>query len=93
MKGYSTKYALTKGIEAVEVDDVDRDSKYQYCKADLGLGMQLVEGKTFFASSTDAEANAVEQANRKIASLEKSLTKMRALAKSPKWVDPPGRTP
>ena len=93
MKGYMTKYALTQGIVEVETghygEELPRDNgvTYRYTKAPgVGNGtIQLVDGRDFFADRDAAEADARRRARRKVASLEKSLAKMRRLAESPKW--------
>lgn len=89
MKGYSTKYALTQGIQIVEVEDPKPGEVYCHCKpAPNYLPVQLIIGKTFFETVEAAEANAMEQAEKKIDSLKKALTKVRQLAKKPKWGRP-----
>ena len=84
MTGYMTKYALTQGIVEVEVDKPRNDeARYVYTKTTYRI--QLIVGKDFFESKVDAEAMAKNMAERKVASLEKSLAKMKKLADTPKW--------
>ena len=89
MKGYSTKYALTQGIQAVEINEAygTPDSKYRYTKSIDGdlRRLQLVVDKPFFETKEAAEENAREQARRKVASLEKQLGWARPLTENPIW--------
>jgi hypothetical protein len=74
MKGFSTKYALSNGIQEVEVELVPSG---EYVDNADGYLTYLVLGKTFFEHQNDAEHNARQQATKKIASLEKQITKLR----------------
>ena len=90
MKGYSTKYCLTKGIQEVEVGgppEAGYTGKYRYVKSFMNVVQQLETGITFFTDRDAAEIAAMQAAKRKIRSLEKSLTKMRHLAKKPRWFE------
>lgn len=88
--GYSTKYALTKGIYKVTVNlwfgsktgELPKTNDYVYTTGEYR--MQLVYGKTFFENIHDAEQNAREQAARKCRSLRKQLQMMDSLALKPK---------
>jgi hypothetical protein len=82
VKGFSTKYALSQGIQAVEVEDV-KSGKYVYTTDQYMT--QLVPGKTFFVSQDDAEREARRNAEAKIYSLEKQIEKLRVLAVTPKF--------
>ena len=85
MKGYSTKYALTLGIEEVEVHAVDNDTKYVYTGRRGELGTQLVKGRNFFDKKEDAEKEAKKQATKEVVRLRRQLAKMAELEKNPKW--------
>ena len=74
MKGFSTKYALSNGIQEVEVELVPSG---EYVDNADGYLTYLVLGKTFFKTREDAEHNARQQATKKIASLEKQLKELR----------------
>jgi len=92
MNGYSTKYALTRGISKVKIDldygDPSRsdasitDGMYVYTEGPWRI--QMIVGKTFFENIHDAERKAREQAQRKVKALEKQLAAMRKLAVEPK---------
>ncbi len=83
LEGYSVKYALTAGIAPVVVEQ-EGDEKYVYV-CGKGPAQQLIIGRTFFESREAAEEKAREMACRKVASLEKQLAEMRALAETPKY--------
>ncbi len=83
IKGFSTKYALTSGIQpcTVRPQPDEPDSKYVYTVGRIGV--QLVRGKTFFESLDDAIENAREQALRKLRSLDRSSARIASLAATP----------
>lgn len=87
MKGYSIKYALTKGIQEVEVEDLKPGAPGDYCYI-VGQQIQLKTGIDFFTDSVAAEEAAKIMAKRKVISLKKSITKMQKLAKKPLWGRP-----
>jgi len=84
-KGYSTKYALTQGVQAVTVtiNDDPLRQKYVYVKGN-NLHVQLIRGLTFFNELPEALANARKQAAKRVGSLERQLVEMRKLAKEPR---------
>jgi glycine/D-amino acid oxidase-like deaminating enzyme len=89
MKGYSTKYALTQGIEAVTVEPGDGDARYVYTASKrLRNRNQYIVGKTFFESRDEAVTHAKQQAARKARALRKQLAKIDALAETPIWAKP-----
>lgn len=76
MRGFSTKYALTKGIEEVEVNpSLSGDAKYVYCIT-KGYPTQLVVGRDFFEDRGAAERDARRRATEKIASLERQIARL-----------------
>ena len=83
ISGYMTKYALTQGI--VKVNVRPSEGGYQYTVGEPGYPVQLKEGTNFFRRKEDAEKAAKDMAKKKIASLQKSLAKLKKLAKEPKW--------
>ena len=81
IKGYSTKYALTTGIQPCTVEPLEDNPKYV---ATCGrLHQLLVRGRTFFESLDEAFLNAKEQAERKLKSLEKARRKLEVIALDP----------
>ena len=81
VKGWSTKYALSTGIEACEVEIKGR---YAYIRNRFRT--QLIREQTFFTEREDAIANARQQAANKIRSLGKQRAKLELLAIEPKFV-------
>lgn len=75
MRGFSTKYALTKGIEEVEVNpSLSGDAKYVYITN--GYPNQLVVGRDFFEDRSAAERDARRRATEKIAALERQIARL-----------------
>lgn len=73
MRGFSTKYALTKGIEEVEVRVSESgDTRYVYT-TDTKYPIQLVVGRDFFEDRATAECDARERAIKRIAALERQI--------------------
>ena len=85
MKGYSTKYALTQGIQTVEVEDQKPDVKSKYVFIKDQYDVELEYGINFFESAAAAEIAAMQAAKRKVISLNKSLAKVKVLARKPRW--------
>jgi len=86
--GYSTKYALTRGIENVVVRgyvEEGRGLTYVYQVSALSPGTQYVLHKTFFLSQADAVANAKKQAVNKIATLRGKISFLEEVCRNPKW--------
>lgn len=76
MRGFSTKYALTKGIEEVEVNpSLSGDAKYVYYITN-GYSNQLVVGRDFFEDRSAAERDARRRATEKIAALERQIARL-----------------
>jgi hypothetical protein len=74
---YTTKYALTAGIEVHEVKCPDDDEKYVYT-ADR-YPQQFVMGKTAFLTYEEAAVAAREMRNKKIDSVRKQLNRLSGL--------------
>jgi hypothetical protein len=81
VEGYSTKYALTKGIERV-VGEWGNQGTYVYVGS---FSLQLKPNVDFFPTTEAAEADAKLKAVRKLQSLRKQIEQMERLAKKPKW--------
>lgn len=80
MKVYTTKYALTTGIDVKEVESGGNDRKYVYTKGNPAYGFQqFVMGKTAFLTYTEAATAAREMRDKKVASLKKQLAKVSGL--------------
>lgn len=78
MKVYTTRYALTTGIEVHEVRPSNEDnSKYVYT-LDRYV-QQFILGKDAFLTYEDAAVAAREMRDKRVASLMKQLTKVRSL--------------
>lgn len=84
MKGFSTKYALSQGIQVVEVRP-GRGSNAKYVYTTDSYMTQLVPGETFFVSREEAVHEARCQAAAKITSLENQIRKLSELAVTPKF--------
>jgi len=87
VKGYSTKYALTIGIEVVEArpsPGLGADPKYVYTNR---LRTQLIVGRNFFECKPDAHDAAIAMAKRKMESLRKQVAKIEGLILQPKWAN------
>ena len=85
-RGYSTKYALTTGIQAVVVDMQYASSGgfvYTVANEHIGHRQQLRPNKNYFTDLNLAIANAKEQATAKLASLAKQVSRMERLAANP----------
>lgn len=77
MKVYTTKYALTTGIELVEVKPGSDDSKYVYTTGPYS--QQFVMGKTAFLTYEEAATAACAMRDKKVASIQKQLAKVSGL--------------
>lgn len=78
MKVYTTKYALTAGIETVEAKYGIDGEKYVYAGA--GPSFQaFIMGKTAFLTYEEAAVAARVMRTRKIASVEKQLNRLTGL--------------
>lgn len=85
-RGYSTKYALTIGIQAVTVDlEASNGKTYAYTVPNeyIGHRQQLRRGKEYFTDPADAIQNAKMRAERKVTALKKELASMERLAANP----------
>lgn len=76
MKAFITKYALTQGILEVE-GELDRDGEYLIWKNAGSWMKQYTPKRDFSLSLQDALAVAEQARVKKIASLEKQVTKLR----------------
>lgn len=90
MKGYSTKYALTKGIQEVEIEELrpGAPTKYGYTKYGAPwphLRQQLELGVNFFTTHAAAEQAAISMAKKKLRSLNKQVAAMKVLVRKPRW--------
>ena len=74
---YVTKYALTQGIEKIEVEVCGKDYP-EMVKSIAGMGGHY-HNADWHRTWAAAKAQAEKMRENKIASLEKSLEKMRAL--------------
>ena len=75
MKVWTTKYALTAGVEVVNVGEEDRDG-YVYTEFDSGGCIQYRLGKDAFKTKREALENAEQRRTKKIASLKKQIKKL-----------------
>jgi ribosomal protein L29 len=91
VKGYSTKYCLTGGVEEVHIDlDYSRSSEastvpgyehlpeYVYTRS-ASLRQQLVAGKDFFLTRKEAAAVTVKEATSKIKGVRKQIARLEGL--------------
>ena len=82
MKIYTTKYALTAGIQikevAVGLSQNSGGSRYVYTKE--MYSQQFVMGKTAFETRPEAVAAAEAMRDRKILSVEKQLAKLKKMS-------------
>lgn len=78
MKVYVTKYALTTGIEVVEVKPPEENEEPQYVYT-KGFVQQFIMGKTAFLTYKEAAIAAREMRDKKRASLKKQLTRLNEL--------------
>jgi hypothetical protein len=83
LTGYCVKYALNEGIIPISGESYTGVHGDNYCKTRRYSLLKI--GRDFFEERSLAEAVAREMASNKVKSLEKQLTKMRALALAPKW--------
>lgn len=74
---YVTKYATTAGIYRGEVDRKYSDGEFVYIKGQNWGSYKL--GRDAFLTIEEARAGAEASRQKKIASLEKQLAKLRAL--------------
>ncbi len=75
--GYVVRYALTKGIQQVELRPFINP---EYVKiADEKFGLPLKLGVDAFWSRIEARAAALEKRNRKVAQLHAQIAKLEAL--------------
>ena len=85
-QGYSIRYAITKGIERVQVRVTGR---YAHAEEVVGgvkiYAEQLEVGVDLFFQREEAVEAAKQKARARVRSLERSLAKARALAEEPKW--------
>ena len=81
--GFVTKYALTQGIYATQVEQ-DVPSKYWYGTASK-LSLQFVEGRDVFWTRSEAIDNARCRATKKVKSLESQVSRFHELSIQPKW--------
>ncbi len=78
MKVYSTKYALTRGIEEVEGETVDPyPDMFRYMTA--GKYVQYLNGNEWHRTREEAVIRADQMRLDKIESLRKSIAKLKAL--------------
>lgn len=77
MKVYTTKYALTRGIEIKEVTGSDVDDEYVYSVETYRQQFRL--GRDAFPTYEEAAIAARKMRDKKVVSLLKQLTKMREL--------------
>lgn len=76
---YITKYALSNGGKVLELTDPSvsaSDPKYYYFKNNQ---IQCVLGKTVFTDPNEARQAVVTARDKKIASLEKQIAKLRKI--------------
>jgi hypothetical protein len=82
IQGYSTKYALTRGIEPVTVEpgasNGGNQSPYMYGREN-GWTNQYIREQTFFETEADAKKRAIAVARAKIKSAEKQIAKLNRL--------------
>ena len=77
---YITKYALTQGIFEKEAKMCGTDGRMINCDFDTNLGEYYFdEGKDWHRTLEGAIARAEEMRTKKVASLQKSLKKIKAL--------------
>ena len=77
---YCTKYALTHGIKAVDLNDDQVSKGEAYFRDGPFAWTYLTIGKHLFSDPSMAEADLVNQAKKKIASLEKQIAKLRLIS-------------
>ncbi len=84
MQAFITKYALTSGIIAVEIDgetsSVNNDGKFLRCKLPSATYHQYFGHTEWFLDSDAATKVAEQLREKKIQSLEKQIAKLRKLA-------------
>lgn len=78
MRVYTTKYALTAGIEIHEVEPGSTDPKYVYLEGRF-LAQQFVMDKNAFLTYEEAAIAACEMRDRKIKSVKKQLARLTSL--------------
>ena len=78
MKGWTTKDALTAGIEVVNVGEEDRDG-YVYEEFDCGGCIQYHLGEDAFKAKAEALENAEQRRSKKIASLKKQIKTLKGM--------------
>jgi hypothetical protein len=79
-KGWSTKYALTNGIQQIEVEiKEDSDCCFHYPNGENKLSACLFINKDFFENHNDALEAAEKMRSKKIASLKKQIKKLQVI--------------
>jgi hypothetical protein len=74
---YVTKYALTEGIWVVKPEDAEEHNGYLYLKQTEYLDIRIqVTPKDWFTDIEDAKKRVAQIANRKIKSVQATLTKL-----------------
>lgn len=77
MKYYTTKYALTAGIEIHECELSDENGDYVYARGYKNhCFQQFIVNKTAFTSIEDAAAAAERTRQKKIAYLKKQISRL-----------------
>jgi hypothetical protein len=82
MKVYTTKYALSAGIQVHEVEPPMSDDNYVYTAGSHPQGVysqQFIMGKTAFHTYEEAAVAAREMRNKKIESVRKQLNRLSGL--------------
>lgn len=81
MTVYYIKYALTSGVVTREIDSTGSDKSVIFKKEPGEWGLQFgYPGKDTFNTMAEAIAAAEKMRDRKIASVEKQLKKLRAMS-------------
>ncbi len=85
VKGFCTKYALSRGVVACTAEVPEHGGNYVYARSS-GLGAtQMRVNKTFFTGKEEAEAAARQMAKNKLKSLALEKAKLEVLAITPKY--------
>ena len=82
MKFYVTKYALTKGIVEVDVDD-PQDRHYIIVREWWHTTFRI--GTEAFATREEASEAALMMAKKRLTGLHRQIARVSGLALSPKW--------
>lgn len=86
VSGYGIQYALSHGIDVIKSAEVCNGGKnVRYKLHSNWFSIWATVGKDFFLDRSEAEAQAKKNAQRKIESLQKQLTKLKGLAAEPKY--------